>query len=65
MDRQTHSQEQPVPVQILCRNGCGFYGHPNFDGMCSKCFKDSLAQKEKAATSVQGNDIYICFTVIF
>ena len=31
----------------LCRNGCGFYGSSAFEGMCSKCFKDTVKKKQQ------------------
>lgn len=31
-----NNQELPKP----CKSGCGFFGHHNFGGRCSKCFKN-------------------------
>ena len=39
---QEQNQRQSAPQ--LCPYGCGFYGSPSFDGLCSKCHKD--AKKE-------------------
>uniref|UniRef100_A0A5K3EFL6 AN1-type domain-containing protein n=1 Tax=Mesocestoides corti TaxID=53468 RepID=A0A5K3EFL6_MESCO len=43
---EENDQAQAVPH--LCRNGCGFYGSPNFDGLCSKCHRDTQVASEVA-----------------
>ncbi|XP_054162494.1 AN1-type zinc finger protein 6-like isoform X1 [Oppia nitens] len=35
----------------LCRSGCGFYGNPSFDGLCSQCYKEAVKRKQSAPNS--------------
>lgn len=48
MERDTNQMSQS---SSLCRSGCGFYGSPATDGLCSKCYKDALKRKQSAPPS--------------
>ncbi|XP_028812184.1 AN1-type zinc finger protein 6 isoform X1 [Denticeps clupeoides] len=35
-------------VPMLCATGCGFYGNPRTNGMCSVCYKDFLQRQNSS-----------------
>uniref|UniRef100_A0A8W7PB30 AN1-type domain-containing protein n=1 Tax=Anopheles coluzzii TaxID=1518534 RepID=A0A8W7PB30_ANOCL len=48
---QGRMERESNAMQPMCRSGCGFYGNPAQDGLCSVCYKDVLRKKQQPPVS--------------
>ena len=51
MEHKGGNENLSSPSPTLCTTGCGYYGNPAFDGMCSKCFKDALKRRQQSSSA--------------
>jgi len=50
--------EQPESNPTFCTNNCGFYGSSQFEGMCSKCYREHVSRSLTTGRTNSCNSFY-------
>lgn len=50
--------EQPESTPTFCTNNCGFYGSSQFEGMCSKCYREHVSRSLNTGRTNSCNSFY-------
>jgi hypothetical protein len=55
--------EQPESNPTFCTNNCGFYGSSQFEGMCSKCYRDHVSRSLNTGRTNSCNSMLNSFLI--
>lgn len=58
-------QDQTQSAARMCPKGCGFFGHDNYNGFCSKCHQSMQQSKNPNEPRIGSSKLVAYFITVF